>query len=82
MTLEQFRAVQSAQPFRPYLLKLADGNTLAVNHPEWVSHSPSGRTIVLWKPDDSFEIVDLLLIVSIEVSNGQVAKPSNQPRTN
>ena len=29
--------------------------------------SPSGRTMIVYQPDDSFNIVDLLLVTDLEV---------------
>jgi hypothetical protein len=51
---------------------LAGGGTLTVTHPESLAYSPSGRTIVVVAPDDSTQIVDLLLVSRIEVAgNGR-----------
>lgn len=74
MTIEQLRAVQAAKPFRPYKLHLADGDVIDVRHQEFVSTSPSGRTIVVFGEDDAMSIVDLLLVSRIEMTNGVAAK--------
>lgn len=73
MTVEQLLQSMHAQPFKPFRLHLADGRRLDIVHPDFVARSPSGRTVIVYKPDESFEIVDLLLVVSIEVSNGKSA---------
>ncbi len=70
MTIEQLRAVHQANPFRPFTVHLADGRHLDVPHREFLSHSPSGRTIIVYHHDDSFSIVDLLLVTELEVHNG------------
>lgn len=67
MTIEQLRQVHQARPFRPFVLHLADGRAIRVQHNEFLSHSPSGRTIIVYHPDDSFSIIDLLLVAEIEV---------------
>jgi hypothetical protein len=46
MTAEQLRAMREANPFRPFTIHLTDGRTLAVPHRDFVSQSPSGRTII------------------------------------
>jgi len=74
MTVEQLQATQHAQPFSPYRIHMADGRSLDVHHPDFVARSPTGRTIVVYKPDDTSEIVDLLLVTSLEVLNGQSAQ--------
>jgi hypothetical protein len=72
MTIEQLRAVYQAQPFRPFTLHLADGDELRVPHADFLSHSPQGRTLIVYAEDDSFSIVDLLLVTRLEVHNGAV----------
>ena len=46
-TREQVRQMQTAQPFRPFLVKLADGRSFLVRHPELVSCSLNGREMFL-----------------------------------
>ena len=71
MTIEQFRQVCHATPFRPFVLHLADGRDIPVKHRDYVAISPSGRTIMVYQPDESFNIIDLLLVTDIEVKNGR-----------
>jgi hypothetical protein len=66
MTIEQLQSLHSAGPFQPFDIYLADGRVLPVQHPEFLSRSHSGRTIVVARPDDTVEIVDLLLVVSLK----------------
>lgn len=70
MTIEQLRAVYRARPFPPFTLHLADGEKLRVPHADFLSHSPRGRTLIVYAEDDSFSIVDLLLVTRLEVHNG------------
>jgi hypothetical protein len=72
MTMEQLRAAHQAQPFQPFTIHLADGRSYHVPHREFLSHSPSGRTIIVYHPDDSFSIIDLLLVTELKV-NGLAA---------
>jgi hypothetical protein len=66
MTNEQLRKMHSAQPFRPFDIHLADGRSLPVDHPEFLSQSPTGRTIAVGLPDGTHEVVDLLLVTSLK----------------
>jgi len=66
VTIDQFRKMLRAQPFQPFTLHLADGRQMHVPHREFASMSPSGRTVVVAQPDDTFEIIDLLLVVGLE----------------
>ena len=73
MTVEQFRGTMRAQPFRPFRLHLADGGVLDVQHPGFASSTPGGRTLVVYTGEETFQIVDLLLVSRIEILNGQAA---------
>jgi hypothetical protein len=66
MTIEQLRQLHSARPFKPFDIHLADGRTLSVEHPELLAMSPSGRVIHVGHPDDTFETIDMILVVSLK----------------
>lgn len=73
MTVEQMRAFYNAQPFRPFVIHLADGREVAVDHREFVMAAPSGRTVSVYQPDDTLNVIDLLLVTDLEIkpaSNG------------
>ena len=61
------RQVLGQRPFQPFVLHLADGRGLEVGHPEFASISQSGRRVIVEKEDDTFEIVDVLLVNNVEV---------------
>jgi hypothetical protein len=67
VTVEELRTVHRAQPFRPFTIHMGDGRAFFVKHPDYVSHSPSGRTLIVYGEGDSFSILDLLLATKIEV---------------
>jgi len=67
MTVEQVRTLYNAQPFQPFTMHLADGRSLVVHHREFLSFSASGRTVIVNQPDDSFNIVDLLLVTDLAI---------------
>ena len=67
MTAEQLRAVREAHPFRPFTIHVADGRTFTVPHRDFVSQSPGGRTIIVYRAEESFSIVDLFLVTELEV---------------
>ena len=70
MTIERIRELYDAQPFRPFVMHLADGRKLRVDHREFRASAPSGRTVVVFQPDDSMNTVDLLLVTDLEIKNG------------
>jgi hypothetical protein len=65
--MDELAAVHLAQPFRPFVIHLADGRSLLVKHPEFLARSPAGRTAIVFGEDGSFEVVDVMLISSAEV---------------
>jgi len=77
MTIEQVKQLYNFAPFKPFIIHLADGRRIPVKHREFIATSPSGRTIVVYEQDDSFNIIDLLLVTSLEVKNGKASRRSN-----
>lgn len=83
MRVEEVRKLYGAEPFRPFTLHLADGREISVGHPEFMALAPSGRTLTVYQPDDSFNIVDLMLVTDLEVKpdwktgTGGPARPSS-----
>ena len=67
MTVEQLKNVHGARPFRPFTVHMGDGRSFRVDHPEFLARSPSGRTIVVYQPDESFSVLDMLLVTELEV---------------
>jgi hypothetical protein len=67
MTVEQLRTLHHATPFRPFIIRMADGRSFRVTHPDFLSHSPTGRTLIVHHKDDSFSVLDLLLATELEV---------------
>ncbi len=79
MTTDRIRDVCQAQPFRPFIMHLADGRQIPVVHREFLMPSPSGRTVVVYQPDDSLNIVDMLLVTDLEIRpNGGTARRSRK----
>lgn len=67
MTAEQVRAMREANPFRPFTIHLADGRRLAIPHRDFVSQSPGGRTIIVYRADEAFSVIDLYWVTELEV---------------
>ena len=54
----------SAQPFRPFLVNLADGRMFAVRNPELASCSMNGRELVV-HDDDGMHLVEMLMVIEL-----------------
>jgi hypothetical protein len=59
MTIEQLRHFYQSRPFRPFIIHLADGRE--------IMSSPSGRTVSVYRPDDTLNVIDLLLVTDLEL---------------
>ncbi len=73
MTIDQIRTFYEAQPFRPFEIHLADGRSIVVRSREFMASAPSGRTVIVYQPDDTWNVIDLLLATDLEampIGNG------------
>lgn len=75
MTGERFRQVLNNTPFRPFTIFTADGLSIPVVSREFVSLSPSGRTVVVFDPEDRMNILDLLVVTNLQI------EPANGSRS-
>ncbi|MEP0845809.1 MAG: hypothetical protein HRF50_03190 [Phycisphaerae bacterium] len=74
MTSDKLREAVRAQPFRPFRVHLGGGRALDVTHPDFMMISPSGRTAAVSERNDEFEIIDVLMVPSIEFCNGRTGR--------
>lgn len=80
MQASEFQSVYRAEPFKPFVINMADGRSVSVGHPEFIAVSPNGRTAVVFEENGSFEIVDVMLVTSISVGNGKTKRSSKKRR--
>lgn len=64
MDLNGIREALHRQPFEPFVIRLADGRALSVPHPDFVA--VGNRRMVVVAEDDSWSVVEPLLIVSLD----------------
>jgi hypothetical protein len=75
MTVERFKQALNNTPFRPFTIFTADGKSIPVVSREFVSLSPSGRTVVVFDPEDRMNILDLLLVTNLQVEPANGNRP-------
>jgi hypothetical protein len=80
MNIEVLRNELHRQPFEPFTLRLADGRSLYVKHPDFVAVAPR-RVVVIDENDENMAIVEPLFIVSIEKKSSSSAL-NPPPKTN
>ncbi len=72
MDLQGVREALRQQPFEPFAMRLADGRSLDVRHPEMVAVGQ--RRLIVVQPDDSWSVIEPLLVVSLDY-NGKHIPP-------
>ncbi len=66
VTGEQIRSLYKAIPFQAFRVHMADGRSVDIPHPDFMHLSPTGRRLIVARSDDSFEVVDILLVTSVK----------------
>jgi len=59
MKIDEIRQLLHAQPFRPFLIHVADGGRIPVKHMDFVALAPAGREMFVYQPEGSWQIVDV-----------------------
>jgi hypothetical protein len=66
VTVDDLKLFLETQPFEPFAIYMSDGRVFVVKHRDFISRSPSGRTIIVHEENDSFSILDTPLISRME----------------
>jgi hypothetical protein len=79
MDVPGVREALRREPFETFLMRLADGRSLEVKHPEFVALSP--RRIIVIADDDvgSWSVIEPLLIVSLDYRSGNTQAGNGSP---
>jgi hypothetical protein len=76
-TMDQVRRAMHRQPFLPFSIKLVNGATYQVKHPDFIALTHR-RELVFVGDDDGFHEIDLGLVAEIETPGG-AAQPGQVP---
>lgn len=68
------------EPFQPFLIHVADGGRIPVKHVDFVFLAPTGREVIVYQPDGTWQILDVPLITRLEVSRKNGARRPRRPR--
>ena len=77
MDLAGLREALRRQPFEPFSIRLADGRSLPVAHPEFVAVAP--HRLIVVAEDSSWSVVEPPLIVSLDY-NGEADGKGDRKR--
>ncbi len=75
MTSDVLRAAIRARPFVPFTIIMGDGHEHRVPHPEFLAMSRSGRLAYLVNDDDTWSVLDLLLMTELRLREIPQAPP-------
>ncbi len=78
MTIEAFRNLYHTEPFQPFVIHLADGRAIPVHRRDLIALAPSGRAVAAYQPDDTMDVIDLLLVTDLEIQ--PAGNSSGRPR--
>ena len=74
-TRNQIREAIKAQPFQPFEIRLSDGRSHTVNHPEFAMVSPDGMELLFVADDQGIHQIYVPLITEIETLSSRPAQP-------
>jgi hypothetical protein len=77
MDLGGLREALRREPFEPFTIRLADGRSVGVAHPEFVAVGT--RRVIVVAEDDSWSVIEPLLIVSLDY-NGTAPRRGKRRR--
>lgn len=69
MDIAGIREALRKQPFKPSVIRLSDGRSLPVPHPDFVALTP--RRVIVGAEDDSWNVIEPLLIVSLDYASSK-----------
>ena len=66
MSADELRTHITAVHFEPFNLRTADGRRIPVRARDFVLITPNKRSLYVFQPDNSREVLDIMLILGIE----------------
>jgi hypothetical protein len=72
-TIQQIREAMHRAPFTPFVVRLVDGRSFTVEHPDFIAvpRTDRGRTLVIH--DERMNLIDLLMVVSVDFAYPDVS---------
>lgn len=66
MVANDVRAALKAQPFAPFDIRLSDGRSLPVPHPDFAAMSPDKWELIIFRQGGGWDYVDIGSITSLQ----------------
>ena len=65
MTIEAIKETRDATPFRPFIIRTANGKEFEVSNHDSLLVAEGGQTIIVVTPDQKFHILATELVASV-----------------
>ena len=75
MKIREIREMRDREPFRPFHLHLANGETLPVNHPELLSISPDVDDLFTLWVGPKWNLIEMTSVVRLRVATKAHKRP-------
>ncbi|MDB6039711.1 MAG: hypothetical protein JWM99_3552 [Verrucomicrobiales bacterium] len=73
MQIETIRNLLHAQPFRPFVLCMAEGTRIPIVHEDFIALQPAGRELTVYDRK-KLHIINVMMITRIEQDEADVSK--------
>ena len=73
MLSSQIKDCLTTSPFKTFSIVMADGRKIPVVGRDFALIAPTGRIVFVYQKDDSFDILDTLLITGLSVDKPETA---------
>lgn len=68
MTSEVIKTAVQTRPFRPFIVRLANGSQFEIQSQENVAIHPDGKTFIIFEPNGGYRIVEIPLVTDLSVN--------------
>jgi len=68
MKADEVRSMLQRQPFQPFVIHVADGGAIPVKHVHFVFLAPTGREVIVYQPNGTWQVLDVPLITRLDIS--------------
>ena len=65
MMADSIREALDASPFRPFVVRLANGREYKVKHPDYAMLSPTGRSMMVYTVGDRAAAINLSMVTEV-----------------
>ncbi|MGO9596728.1 MAG: hypothetical protein ACLP7Q_01755 [Isosphaeraceae bacterium] len=80
MRIEELKKAKDQRPFRPFMIRMADGREVDVRHPDAVAWYEDAPRVAICATKDGWEVIEVGLVTSLAMTHGP--QPAQAPEPN